>query len=71
MAYADEQIVNPRTGQAMIFHQTPRDSDGSLVRVKSINPRSGQERSAEVFTGTPNLSIRSEARVACRVTRGQ
>ncbi len=41
MAHADEQIVNPRTGQAMIFHKTARDTDSALLRVETINPSHG------------------------------
>ncbi len=73
MAHADEQIVNPRTGQAMIFHKTARDTDSALLRVETINPPHGpaepehvhpeQESSAEVFAGTLHFSIRGETRI--------
>jgi quercetin dioxygenase-like cupin family protein len=73
MAHAGEEIVNPRTGQRMIFRRTASDSDGALLQIETVNPPRGlaepehvhvrQESSAEVITGTLHFRIRDEVRV--------
>lgn len=73
MAHAGERIVNPRTGQEMLFRQTARDTDGALLRIESVNPPRGpaepehvhpkQESSAEVLAGALHFSVRGKVRV--------
>jgi hypothetical protein len=38
MATSKREIVNPRTGQRMIFLQTAHDTNGALFQVESFNP---------------------------------
>ncbi len=73
MAYAGEEIVNPRTGQRMIFRKTARDTGGALFQVETINPPHGpaepehihirQESSAEVISGTLHFSVDGKERI--------
>ena len=73
MAQAGEEIVNPRTGQRMIFRQTAGDTGGTLLRLETLNPPHGaaepehvhvrQESSAEVLAGTLHFRVRDEVRV--------
>ena len=73
MAHAGERIVNPRTGQQMIFRQTAGETGGELLRIESVNPPHGpaepehvhprQESSAEVLAGTLHFRVRGDVRV--------
>lgn len=72
MAHAGERLVNPRTGQQMIFRRTSRDTEGALLQIDTVNPphRSGelehvhpeQVSSAEVVAGTLHFSVRGQTR---------
>ena len=73
MAYAGEEIVNPRTGQRMIFRTTAADSNGALLRIETMNPAHSpaepvhvhpcQESSAEVLSGALHFRVRGEDRI--------
>jgi len=73
MARTGEQIVNPRTGQQMIFRQTAGDTGGALLRIESVNPPHGpaepehvhpaQESSTEVLAGALHFRVRGEVRL--------
>jgi hypothetical protein len=41
MARAGDEIVNPRTGQRLVFLETGEENDGELVRIDSYNPPTG------------------------------
>jgi quercetin dioxygenase-like cupin family protein len=67
VAKAGDEIVNPRTGQRMVFLQTGEDNGGELVRIDTYNPPTGvaepehvhpfQESGAEVLSGTLRFSV--------------
>jgi quercetin dioxygenase-like cupin family protein len=72
MIQPKEKLVNPRTGQTMIFLQTAADTNGELLQVETINPRGGsepehvhpfQESRAEVLSGMLHFSIRGQQHV--------
>ena len=73
MARAGTEIVNPRTGQRMVFLETGSETDGQLLRIDSYNPPSPplepehvhplQESNARVVAGTLHFSIRGKIRV--------
>ena len=62
MAKAGDEIVNPRTGQRMVFLETGQESGGQSLRIDSYNPPSPplepehvhpfQESGAEVISGS-------------------
>ena len=69
---AGDEIVNPRTGQRMIFRQTAADTSGALVQIETFNPRGPaepehvhplQESNARVLAGALHFSIRGKVRV--------
>ena len=72
MAKAGDGIVNPRTGQRMIFLETGKENEGELVRIDSYNPPSPplepehvhpfQESGAEVISGSLRFSVGGEDR---------
>src|SRR4028118_1231044 len=41
IAKAGDEIVNPRTGQRMVFLETGEESDGPLLRIDSYHPPPG------------------------------
>jgi hypothetical protein len=43
MMKTGEAIVNPRTGQRMIFRQTAGDTGGALLQIETVNPRGPAE----------------------------
>jgi quercetin dioxygenase-like cupin family protein len=67
MVQVSERMVNPRTGQTMIFQQTARDTNGALLEIESFNEphRLGepehihplQESSCEVLSGQLTFRI--------------
>jgi quercetin dioxygenase-like cupin family protein len=73
MAHQGDEIINPRTGQHMIFRQTGRETGGALLQIETINPPPGQpepehvhvlqESSAEVLAGTLHFSVRGDVHV--------
>ncbi|HKG26725.1 MAG TPA: cupin domain-containing protein [Thermomicrobiales bacterium] len=73
MVHTGQEIVNPRTGQRMIFRQTARDTNGALLQIETVNPPHGsaepehvhvrQESSAEVLAGALHFRVRGEVRV--------
>ena len=73
MAYQGEEIVNPRTGQRMVFLQTAEDTDGALLQLETVNPGHSpaepehvhplQESSAEVIAGALYFSVRGEIQI--------
>jgi quercetin dioxygenase-like cupin family protein len=73
MALSGQKIVNPRTGQQMIFRQTAHDTNGALLQIETINPPHDspepehihvrQESSAEVLEGVLHFNVRGEVRV--------
>ncbi len=72
MARAGDEIVNPRTGQRMVFLETGKGTDGQLVRIDTFNPPSPplegkhvhpfQESGAEVLSGSLCFSVGGEQR---------
>src|SRR5215217_8675683 len=72
MARAGDEIVNPRTGQRMVFLETGEENDGELVRIDSYNPPTGvpeperlhpfQESGTEVLSGSLRFSVGGEER---------
>src|SRR5690348_15372343 len=78
MAHTGEEIVNPRTGQRMLFRQTATDTNGKLLQVETVNPahrpaepepiHPEQVSSAEVLAGTLWFNIAGEVR---RVPAGE
>ncbi|MBO7742971.1 cupin domain-containing protein [Paenibacillus sp. MWE-103] len=42
MANASHAIVNPHSGQRMIFRKTGKDTNGEMVEIESFNPSSAQ-----------------------------
>ncbi len=73
MAQTGQEIVNPRTGQRMIFRRTARDTNGALLQIESFNPPHGpaepehvhvrQESRAKVLSGTLHFRVRDRVRV--------
>jgi quercetin dioxygenase-like cupin family protein len=73
MAHAGEVLVNPRTGQTMIFRKTSRDTGGALFQVETINPPHGpaepehihvrQESRADVRSGTLHFKVRGQVQI--------
>jgi quercetin dioxygenase-like cupin family protein len=69
---SDQEIHNPRTGQRMRFRQTAEETEGSLLRIESVNPPTGvaepehihphQESRAEVVAGTLRFVVEGEER---------
>lgn len=72
MAKAGNEIVNPRTGQRMLFLETGRETNGERVCIESYNPPSSalegehvhpfQESGAEVLSGSLRFSVGGEER---------
>jgi mannose-6-phosphate isomerase-like protein (cupin superfamily) len=72
MAKAGDEIVNPRTGQRMVFLETGQETGGQSVRIDSYNPPSPslepehvhpfQESGAEVISGSLRFSVGGEER---------
>jgi quercetin dioxygenase-like cupin family protein len=72
MAKAGDEIVNPRTGQRMVFLKTSSETAGELVQIDTYNPPTGvpepehvhpfQESGAEVLSGSLRFRIRGEER---------
>jgi quercetin dioxygenase-like cupin family protein len=72
MAKAGDEIVNPRTGQRMVFLKTGSETGGELVQIDTYNPPTGvpepehvhpfQESGAEVLSGSLRFRIRGEER---------
>src|SRR5215216_5306414 len=72
MAKAGDEIVNPRTGQRMVFLETGQETGGQLLRIDSYNPPTGvpepehvhpfQESGAEVISGSLRFSVGGEER---------
>jgi len=78
MARTDEEIINPRTGQRMIFRQTAADTAGKLLQLETVNPPGPaeplhrhplQKSSAAILSGTLHFRVRDEVRVAGRGDR--
>lgn len=73
MTQVGERMVNPRTGQTMIFQQTARNTNGALLEVETFNEahRLGepehihpvQESSCEVLSGQLTFRINGVERV--------
>lgn len=77
MAQTNEEIVNPRTGQRMIFRQTAADTNGVLLQIETVNPPGPAEpehihpeqvSSAEVLAGTLSFNVAGTVR---RMTPGE
>jgi quercetin dioxygenase-like cupin family protein len=74
MARVDRQIVNPRTGQTMIFRRTARDTDGRLLQIECYHKPAGtrepehihprQESRSEVLGGRVGFRIAGKERIA-------
>lgn len=72
MARAGDEIVNPRTGQRMVFLKTGTETGGELVQIDTYNPPTGvaepehvhpfQESGAEVLSGSLRFRIGGEER---------
>ncbi|HWJ49528.1 MAG TPA: cupin domain-containing protein [Solirubrobacteraceae bacterium] len=72
MQRSDEEIRNPRTGQRMRFRQTAEETEGTLLRIESVNPPTGvaepehihphQESRAEVIAGTLRFVVEGKER---------
>ena len=72
MAVPGQEIVNHRTGQRMLFHQTASSTGGTLLRIESVHPPTnrpepehthpGQESSAGVLEGTLHFRVNGEVR---------
>lgn len=73
MGQVGERMVNPCTGQTMIFRQTSRDTNGELLQIETFNEPHGpaegehvhplQESSCEVLSGRLTFRIDGEDRV--------
>jgi mannose-6-phosphate isomerase-like protein (cupin superfamily) len=67
VAKAGDEIVNPRTGQRMVFLKTGTETGGELLRIDSYNPPSPplesehvhplQESGAEVISGSLRFRV--------------
>jgi len=72
MAKAGDEIVNPRTGQRMVFLETSSETGGELVQIDTYNPPTGvpepehvhpfQESGAEVISGSLRFRVGGEER---------
>jgi quercetin dioxygenase-like cupin family protein len=72
MAKAGDEIVNPRTGQRMVFLQTGEETNGGLLRSESYVPPAGdaepehrhpyQQSGAEVLSGSLRFRVGAEER---------
>lgn len=72
MARAGTEIVNPRTGQRMVFLETAAGTGGELLRIDSYNPPSPplepehvhpfQESGAEIVSGLLRFRVDGEER---------
>jgi mannose-6-phosphate isomerase-like protein (cupin superfamily) len=72
MAKAGDEIVNPRTGQRIIFLKASAETNGGLLRNESYIPPAGdaepehvhpfQESGAEVISGSVRFSVGGEER---------
>ena len=72
MAKAGDEIVNPRTGQRMVFLKTGSETDGELVQIDTYNPPTGvpepehvhpfQQSGAEVISGSLRFRVGGEER---------
>jgi quercetin dioxygenase-like cupin family protein len=70
MAYAGQEIENPRTGQRMVFLQTGVETGGELLRIECFNAPTGvdepehfhprQETRVEVLAGTLRFWVDGE-----------
>jgi len=73
MARAGDEIVNPRTGQRMVFLETASETDGEQVRIDTYNPPTGvaepehvhpfQESGAEVISGSLRFRVGGQERL--------
>lgn len=73
MAKAGDEIVNPRTGQRMIFLKTGTETRGELVQIDTYNPPTGvpepehvhpfQESGAEVLSGSLRFRVGGQERL--------
>jgi mannose-6-phosphate isomerase-like protein (cupin superfamily) len=74
MATAGQTVVNPATGERVTFVKTAADTDGELLELELVWPRSGQRAPAhvhpemeeryEVVSGTAAFRIAAEERTA-------
>jgi quercetin dioxygenase-like cupin family protein len=72
VAKAADEIVNPRTGQRMVFLQTGQETNGGLLRNESYVPPAGdaepehthpfQQSGAEVISGSVRFRVGAEER---------
>ena len=72
MARAHDEIVNPRTGQRVVFLETGTETGGQLLRIDSYSPPSPllgrehvhpfQESGAEVISGSLRFRVGGEER---------
>jgi hypothetical protein len=70
VAKAGDEIVNPRTGQRMVFLKTGTQTGGELLRIDSYNPPSpplesehvhpSQKSGAEVISGSLRFRVSGE-----------
>src|SRR5674476_1005775 len=68
-----DKIVNPRTGQIMIFKTTGKESNGALLEIESFNPVSNerepihihpkQESSIEVLSGILHVWVNGKEHI--------
>jgi len=66
-------IVNPRTGQIMIFRQTGKETKGTIVEIETFNPPSTekepehvhpkQESSMEVIAGKVHFRVNGKTQI--------
>src|SRR5687768_17144029 len=73
MAKQGDKIVNPRTGQTMIFLQTGKETNGKLLETESFNPKSDmrepshihpkQESSAKVISGKLHFLVNGKEQI--------
>lgn len=73
MARAGDEIVNPRTGQRMVFLETASETNGEQVRIDTYNPPTGvaepehvhpfQESGAEVISGSLRFRVGGQERL--------
>ncbi len=72
MAKAGDEIVNPRTGQRMVFLETGEETGGQSVRIDTYNPPTGvpepehvhpfQESGIQVISGSLRFRMNGEDR---------
>ena len=72
MAKVGDEIVNPHTGQRMVFLETGEETEGQLVRIDTFNPPSPplegehvhpfQESGAEVLSGSLRFHVNGQER---------